>query len=334
MKTIAITGITGHLGGVIALELYARGYAIKALVRGDIPRHLEHLPVHWVRGDLDHQSALDQLVHSCDALIHCAALISINGGQQGAVHRANVEGTRHIMEAAKRAALQRIIYVSSIHAYEQIPVHEGLNEENARPSQSRFAYDRSKRDAQAIALSYASSGIDVLVVNPTSVMGPYDYKPSKLGQAILQMARGKLPFLFQGGFDFCDVRDLATAIVNGLEQGRSGQTYLLSGKWHTLSAVAMAVSEVSGKKIQPMVLPTPLGWLGLPFVQGLALVTGEEPLYTYEALVAVRDGNRHISHAKAAAELGYVPRTLQETVSDTYEWFVKNGYLAQPPSLK
>lgn len=327
MKTVALTGATGHLGGVVARELYARGYSIKALARTyDIP-NLEGIPVHWIKGDLHDQEALKHCTDGCDALIHCAAIISIDGGQQGAVHRVNVEGTRQVMDAARSAGIRRVIHVSSIHAYEQKPIHQVLDESNARPSESRFAYDRSKLASQEIALSYTAHGMEVLVVNPTSVMGPFDFKPSKLGRAIIEMATGKLPFVFSGGFDFCDVRDLAHTMVNGLDMGQSGHTYLLGGRWHSLTELTEVLGGLIGKNIKPTSVPVVFAWAGLPFIRLQAMLTRTEPLYTNEALIAVTDGNRHISSAKAIAELGYSPRPLADTLKDTYDWFLQNGYL-------
>lgn len=327
MKTIAITGATGHLGGVVARELHARGYAVKALARSDDLRCLDGIPVTWIKGDLHDHTALQSCASGCDALIHCAAIISIDGGQQGAVHRVNVEGTRQVMEAARSAGIRRVIHVSSIHAYEQKPVHQILDETSARPSESRFAYDRSKLASQELALSYTQHGMEVLVVNPTSVMGPFDFKPSKLGRDIIEMATGKLPFVFTGGFDFCDVRDLAHAMVNGLDMGRSGETYLLGGRWHSLTELTEVLGEVIGKNIKPTSVPVLFAWAGLPFIRLQAMLTRTEPLYTNEALIAVTDGNRHISSAKAIAELGYTPRPLADTLKDTYHWFLQNGYL-------
>lgn len=324
---VAITGASGHIGGLIVRELHARDYAIKALVRSTDQKSLEGLPIEYVKGDLNDPFALQQMMETCDYLIHAAAMISIDGDMNGLVHKTNVEGTRAVMDAAKAAGIKRVIHISSIHAYAQKPVHEPLDELRELVSEPTFAYDRSKRAGQEIALSYASADMEVLAVNPTSVVGPFDFKPSKLGQAIINMTSGKLPFVFAGGFDFCDVRDISHAVVNALHMGKSGDTYLLSGRWYSLSAFASILADVSGKKNNPIALPTTLAWMGLPFIKALAYITGEEPLYTNEALVAVKDGNRLINSGKAKAALNYTNRSLEESLRDTVEWFRKNGYL-------
>ena len=324
---VAITGATGHIGGVIVRELLHIGHTVKVLVRGHDNKSLNELDVEKVQGDLYDTISLKHLMESCDALIHAAALISIDGGMKGLVHRTNVEGTRHVMDAAKAAGIKRVIHISSVHAYAQHPLDEIMHEHRAPAGDDTFAYDRSKRDGQALALSYASSDMEVLVVNPTSVVGPFDFKPSKLGQAIINMSTGKLPFVFKGGFDFCDGRDVAHAIVNALTMGKSGEAYLLGGGWHSLSEFGQILSEVSNYKNKPIALPTILGWIGLPFVKILARITKSEPLYTNEALVAVSEGNRHINCAKAKTELQYSARPLRESLHDTYQWFSENGYL-------
>ena len=324
---VAITGATGHIGGLIVRELQARNYAIKALVRSTDQKSLEGLPIEYIKGDLNDQDALKQLMASCDYLIHAAAVISIDGDMKGLVHKTNVDGTRAVMEAAKAAGIKRVIHLSSVHAYHQKPIHEILDEQRELVPDPTFAYDRSKREGQQIALSYASAEMEVLAVNPTSVLGPFDFKQSKLGQAIINMHSGKLPFVFAGGFDFCDARDIAHAVVNALHQGRSGEAYLLGGSYHSLTEFATTLAEVSGKKSKPIALHPFIARLGLPFIKGLAIVTKQEPLYTNEAIVAVTDGNRHISHAKASAELNFSPRPLADSLRDTVEWFRKNGYL-------
>lgn len=324
---VAITGASGHIGGLIVRELLERKHSVKALIRGNEPKSLAGLNVEKIQGDLNDTIALNHLMKSCDALIHAAALISIDGDMKGQVHRTNVEGTRHVMDTAKAVGIKRVIHISSVHAYTQHPLDTIFDERRAPADDSTFAYDRSKRDGQAIALSYASADMEVLVVNPTSVVSPYDFKPSKLGQAIINMSTGKLPFVFKGGFDFCDGRDVAHAIVNALTMGRSGEAYLLGGGWYSLSEFGQILSEFSGHKNKPIALPTILGWIGLPFIKVFARMTKAEPLYTNEALVAVSEGHRHIVCTKAEVELQYTSRPLRESLHDTWWWFNENGYL-------
>jgi dihydroflavonol-4-reductase len=324
---VAVTGSTGHLGGALLRELYKRDYTIRALVRQEPKDWFDAIPLEFVKGDLDNQKALKELMTSCDYLIHAAGLISIHGDPDGLVHKTNVDGVKTVMEIAMSCGIKRVIHISSIHAYQQKPKYELLDEHRQKASINSFAYDRSKREGEEIALSFASDEMEVLVMNPTSLIGPFDFKPSRTGKFIINLHRGKLPFLFKGGFDFCDVRDIADAVVNSLTMGRSGESYLLSGKWNSLAFIAKLISNVSRKKIKPFVLPTFIGWLGLPLIYFHGWLTKTEPIYTNEALIAISDGNRNISSEKARKELNFKARPTEETIRDTYEWFLKNGYL-------
>ena len=323
---IAITGASGHLGAALLHELLDRQFDIKALGKDDT-RSMNGLPVEMVSGDILNTGSLKKLFAGCEALIHSAGVISVNGDPQGIVYRTNVEGTRLVMQTAEQSGIKRIIHISSIHAYQQRPSFEILDENRQLVNDHAFAYDRSKRMGQEIALSFNRQGVEVIVVNPTSIVGPFDYKPSKFGKALIDIYSGRLPFIFDGGFDFCDCRDVSRAIVNGLTMGKPGNSYLCSGKWYNLKQVVELVSVVTGKKIKPLALPYTLGKAGLPFIKLLSWITKKEPLYTEEVLEALFSGNRSISSARAMQELDYSLRPFEETIRDAFHWFENKGYL-------
>ncbi|MBS1669278.1 MAG: NAD-dependent epimerase/dehydratase family protein [Bacteroidetes bacterium] len=323
---IAITGATGHLGSAILPELIGRHYEIKALVR-ESDHTFGDLSVEIVQGDLLNQETLRQLLKDCDALIHCAAIISINGDPDGLVSKTNIEGTKLLMETAKQCKIKRVVHVSSIHAYKQKPSLEILDEQRTMVDENAFAYDRSKKAGQQIALSMNQPEMEVLVVNPTSIIGPYDYKPSKMGKVIIDLYKGKLPFVFDGGFDFCDCRDVAKAVVNAISMGKPGENYLLGGKWYSFRQLTNLLSDISGKKIRAASLPIVFGKMGLPIIHAIAWLGKSEPLYTNEALEATATGNRKINSDKAKFDLGYLPRPFEETLADTLHWFKQKSYL-------
>ena len=324
---IALTGITGHLGSAVVRELLRRQHSVRALVRSIGNKSYADLPVRECKGDLLDAASLPQFLEGADALIHCAAVISINGDPGGIVSSTNVTGTQNVLKAAAASGVRRVIHVSSIHAYQQLPQDVLLDESRATVDADAFAYDRSKLKGQQIALSMNRNGMEVLVMNPTSIIGPYDFKPSKAGKGILELIQGKQPFMLRGGFDFCDVRDVASAMVSGLTMGRGGETYLLSGKWHSLVEMTSILSEIRGKHIRVMVLPSALAGASLPLLKAVSLVSGREPVFTPEALHAVTYGNKNISSAKAETALNFQSRPLQETLFDTVEWFRQVGYL-------
>ena len=323
---VALTGAAGHLGAALLQELSKRNIPVKALIRDD-HRSLDELPVEIARGDLSQPDSLKAFMQDCDTVIHCAALISVNGDPDGLVQRTNVEGTRSVVDTALQSGIKRFIHISSIHAFQQQPSLEMLDEMRQPVNEKGFAYDRSKLAGQQIALAANDRGMEVMVMHPTSIIGPYDFKPSKMGKVLIDLYKGRLPFIFNGGFDFCDCRDVANAIVNATTMGRPGQAYLLAGKWHSLKQVAQLLSTASSKKINPLSLPPAAAKAGLPFAKLWGAIQRKEPLYTIEALDAIFNGNRFISSAKATAELNYTSRPFEETIFDSFHWFKNKGYL-------
>jgi dihydroflavonol-4-reductase len=326
---VALTGAAGHLGAAILQELAKRKIPVKALIRDNDTRACTDLPAEIVKGDMMHDGVLNDLMQDCDTVIHSAALISVNGDPKGLVHKTNVEGTRSAIDIALQSGIKRFIYISSIHAFQQKPSLELLDEQREPVNEKAFAYDRSKLAGKQIALAANNRGMEVLVVHPTSIIGPYDFKPSLMGNVIIDLYKGRLPFIFNGGFDFCDCRDVANAIVNTTMMGRPGESYLLGGKWHSLKQLAQFLSIASSKKINPVALSLFTARLGLPVVKLIGAIKKKEPLYTVEALDALFTGNRFISSEKARAELDYRNRPFEETIFDTFTWFTNKGYLDQ-----
>jgi dihydroflavonol-4-reductase len=238
-----------------------------------------------------------------------------------------VNGTKLVIDNALQAGIKRFIHISSIHAFKQQPEIEILDELAAAADEKSYAYGRSKYAGQQIALAANSKGMEVLVINPTSIIGPYDFKPSLMGKAIIDLYKRRLPFIFDGGFNYCDSRDVANGIINAVTMGKPGEVYLLAGQWHSLRELTQILSAASSKKINPVALSLSAGKLGLPFIKLLASIQRTEPLYTTEVLDALFKDNRNISSDKAKAALGYTSRPFEETIRDTFHWFKNNGYL-------
>lgn len=315
-----VTGATGHLGSNLVPLLVSRGHTVRALVRGDAP-HLEGASC--APGDVLDPPSLEAAMEGVDVVFHLAGVISVVGGMHGLVHRVNVEGTANVLAAA---AGRRVVHMSSIHAFRQDPVDEPLDE--TRPLSDRpcdHAYDRSKAEAMRLVLGTAR---DAVVVAPTSVVGPCDWRPSRMGRVLLACFRGHLPLVVGGGFDWVDVRDVAEGTLAAAEHGRAGEAYLLGGAWTSVRALADAAAEVAGVRRPWATCPTWLARTAAPAGLALARLGGFEPVFTPESIQVLATANPRIGWAKAHRDLGYEARPLPATLEDTYRWFREHGHLA------
>ena len=195
-------------------------------------------------------------------------------------------------------------------------------------------------------------GLETVILHPTAVVGPFDYKPSYFGRAMLMLGRGRIPALVKGGFDWVDARDLAFGAVQAGMKAASGERYILSGHWHSVQEVAAGVSALTGMPAPRLVVPMWLAWLAAPLIpwlgqfaplnrvisltsetvapRGATSVSGggehpSEPIYTRATLGWLRS-NPQVSNAHAACDLGYQPRPFDETLADTLIWFRDDGY--------
>lgn len=317
---VAITGGSGHVGIAVINELIHRGHQVKALAFQDV-EYFERHNIEYVKGDVNDRSAMQKLLEGCDALIHSAAVISIDGDKGGLVRKVNVDGVRNVMQTALDMNLGRVVHISSIHAYDPLPKDQELNETRNYVDDTAFSYDRSKRDGQLTVLEFVKKGLPAVIVNPTSVTGAPEHKLSFQGKAILDIYLGKIPAIFEGGYDWVDVRDVASSICNALTMGRVGENYLLSGKYYTMREIVNLVSEVKGMKIKVANVPVWTVKVGLPFVKLYAKISGKEPLYTGESIEILLHGSEAISHEKAKNELNHLPRPFKDTITDLIQWF-------------
>lgn len=322
----AVTGASGHLGANLVRALVEEGHDVAVLVRDDT-RAVEGLPVRVVRGDLFEPAALRRALDGAETVFHLAARISIDGDPGGAVRRTNVLGPREVVAACRDVGVRRLVHVSSIHALSPRPADAPVDE-GRLPSDTDAdapAYDRSKAHGEREVLDGVARGLDAVIVNPTAIIGPHDWKPSRMGRVVLALARGRMPALVDGGFDFVDARDVARGAIEAARRGRRGERYLLSGSWWSVAALAREVARISGTRPPRLVAPMALARIGAPFVEIASRLAGAEPLYTRESLRALR-GHRDVRHDKATRELGYAPRPLETTLADTLAWFGSRGW--------
>jgi len=238
----------------------------------------------------------------------------------------NIRGVENVVSACLKTGVKRLIHFSSIHAIDQRPYSEPVDESRAFAGQGHPPYDRSKAAGEKIVMDGVSRGLNTVIIAPTGIIGPFDFQPSHTGQMLLSLARGRLPVLVLGGFDWVDVRDVVAGAMYAESKAVSGSKYLLSGRWASLIELAAMVTKITRMKAPAFVCPLWLANLGVPFATTYGKLRHERPLYTRASMRAI-NSNRVISHAHAAAGLGYVPRPLEVTVADTLRWFQENRYL-------
>lgn len=326
---VVITGAAGHIGANLVRALINNGRSTRSIVHVNC-HAIDGLDTEVVRCDIRDQESLYRTFSGADVVYHLAACISLSMGDWPLVERVNVTGTRNVVEACFRAGVGRLVHFSTVHALQQEPMSTPVDE--SRPladSQHCPPYDRSKAAAEKEVWRGIEKGLNAIIINPTAIIGPYDFQPSYFGEALLSLARCKLPALVVGGFDWVDVRDVIEGAMVAERQAPTGGKYILSGHWVSMCDIAAMVAEITGMPSPRFVLPLWMARLGAPFITAFSRLNGKRPLYTAVSLRALRS-NRHISHARATSELGYQPRPFHETLVDTLRWFEDNGQLTIP----
>jgi dihydroflavonol-4-reductase len=323
---VAVTGASGHIGNCLVRQLIKRGMEVKVLVH-NFMNDLSDFNIEIIRGSLENRGSLNKLCEGTEVVFHLAARISIDRRSTYGVYNTNVEGTRNILEISQANNIRRFIHFSSIHALMNEPLSQVLNENRPLVNTADMAYEQSKADSEKLVYEAVTAGLDAVILNPTAVIGPYDFKPSYLGQALIKMYRNKLPVLVRGGYNWVDVRDVAEAAINSMQMGRTGERYILSGEWLSLKELAQLAESIGGRKIRQFIAPVWLARLGLPFIRFYAGLLNEDPLYNADSLNVLINSHRQISNEKARKELEFRPRPLRETLNDTFEWFRQNKYM-------
>jgi dihydroflavonol-4-reductase len=320
---VSITGASGHVGANLCRLLEKSGAEIKVLVHHTMNK-LPDLKVEIVNGDLFDKQSLIRLFSGADVVFHLAVQISIDSRNKSSVYKTNVEGTANVIEICKTAGVKKLVHFSTIHTLKSSGVDQEMNENNPLITQSNIVYEHSKAEAERLVLASAAEGLDAVVLNPTAIIGPDDFKPSYLGQAFIKIYKNQLPMLVPGGYDFVDVRDVAEAAISAATNGRRGERYILSGQWLSLKELSMKIGRLTGNNTPGFVAPTWLAKAGLPFIYSWAKLSDRHPLYTSESLEILKSSNRNISSQKAKNELGFAPRPIEETLRDMFRWFEEN----------
>ena len=326
---IVVTGATGHVGNVLLRSLAAEGGAeLRALVRpGGSSASIADLGVEVVEADVRRYDSLLQAFRGAEVVFHLAGIVSIAGGGFKRLKETNVGGTRNVLAACREAGVRRLIYTSSVHAFVDWPVGTCLEETTViDPLRVRAPYAKTKAEATLLVLDATKQGLDAVVVFPTGIIGPHDFRPSDTGQLVLECSRGRLKASVPGAYNFVDVRDVAQGLMAAAKKGRAGEGYILAGHEITVGDLLQSVELITG-------VPAPSLCLPLGFVRALSFlfpayywITRERPLFTTYSLDVI-SSNCFMSHEKADRELGFSPRPFRETMEDTLRWFRGQGSL-------
>jgi len=322
---ILITGAGGHIGNVLAKLLYEKGHKdLRFLaMEGEDISYVERFAKEVVRGDVRDILTVQKAVTGCDYVFHLAGLVKISGVRKKLIYDINVGGTKNVVQACLEKDVKRLLYVSSVHALVE-PKDAFVTE--ALPSDVHTLkghYARSKALATMAVLNGLQKGLDAVIVFPSGVIGPDDYKTSYTGNALEGYINSdKIQYFFDGAYDFVDVRDAADGIYKAFKKGEKGQGYILSGSIASLEDFMTHVEAVTGKPVKKRKISRALVKLAAFFAPVYYAVLGKKPVLSKYS-VDVLFSNCNISHEKAKKKLGYAPRPLSETIRDIVRWRLK-----------
>jgi len=324
MKPTLVTGATGFVGWHVARQLLDRGEAVRALARD--PSKLQELDGgEPVRGDLRDADSLKRAVEGCGVVYHVAADYRLWTRDPQDMFRSNVEGTRNLLDAARRAGVERVVYTSTVGCVGFVP--NGLGDEDSTVSRADMTgpYKFSKWDAEQVAIKFAAEGFPVVIVNPTAPVGDHDFKPTPTGKIVVDFVRGAIPAFLDTGLNVVDVRDVAAGHLAACERGRPGERYILGAENLTPEKILGTLAEAVGKPAPRMRVPYAVAYAAGAVSTGWANLTGKEPVAPLDGVRMARK-KMWVRHDKAARELGYAPRPAAVALGRAVEWFRANGY--------
>ncbi len=329
---IFITGATGFVGANLTRLLLDRGHPIRALARpsSDLANLRElidqDLDLEIVRGDLTDPDLVDKM-QGCRYCFHVAAHYSLWQRDRSQLHASNVLGTRNILAAAQKAGVERTVYTSSVAAI-GVPSDGSLGTEQYQSPPEKLIgdYKKSKYWAEQEAIQAAQAGQNVVIVNPSTPIGPHDIKPTPTGDIILRFLHRKMPAYVETGLNLIDVRDVAQGHLLALEKGQAGQRYILGHQNTSLKQLLELLSDITGlpapKTTVPLWLPLGVAWME----EKVLAKIGYQPTVPIDG-VRMSAQEMYYDPSKAVQELGLPQFPIRDAVADAVEWFQRNGYV-------
>jgi len=330
---VLVTGASGFVGAAVAAVFRREGFPVRVLVRSSSPRtNIDPADEVFV-GDMRDRASVTAALQGVRYLIHVAADYRLWAPSPDDILRANVDGTRIVMEEALRAGVERVVYTSSVATFDLRG--GGIADETRQlPANAAVgAYKRSKVLAENIVIDMvAQQGLPAVIVNPSTPIGPRDVRPTPTGRIIIEAASGRMPAFVETGLNFAHVEDVAEGHLAALRRGTIGERYILGGENVTLRQVLTDIAWIVGGRPPLMRLPRAAIY---PFAYGAELAarfTGREPFATVDGLRMARY-TMHFDDRKARSELGYTSRPYREGLAEAIEWFIAAGYMKRPRTM-
>lgn len=327
--TTLVTGATGFVGSHVARQLVGTGCHVRVLVRpGSTSPLLDGMPVERAEGDLRDPVSLDRAMKGVRRVFHVAADYRLWARDPKELYESNVEGTRRLFEIAGNAGVERVVYTSTV-ATVAVPQHgAGLpNEEtHATLDQMIGHYKRSKFLAELEAMKAAGAGLPVVIVNPTTPVGPGDWKPTPTGRIILDFLNGKMPAYVDTGLNLAPVEDVAAGHLLAAEKGRIGERYILGGRNMTLKEILDALSFITGRRAPRVRLPHFVALVAAYSDQLISRLVGRDPQIPLEGVKMARH-RMFVQSDKAEKELGYKSGPVEPALARAVNWYQQHGYI-------
>ncbi|MBI1735304.1 MAG: NAD-dependent epimerase/dehydratase family protein [Candidatus Rokubacteria bacterium] len=323
-----VTGGTGFVGANVVRELLREGASVRVLVRPASDRRaLANLAVELTEGDLTDRRSLERAVAGVATVYHVAADYRLWARDPRELYRANVDGTRSVLEAAGAAGARRIVYTSTVGAL-GIPQDgtPGTEETPVSLADMVGAYKASKFLAEQAALELARRGLPVVIVNPSAPIGPWDVKPTPTGQMVVDFLAGRMFATLDTGLNIVHVRDVARGHLLAATRGRVGDRYILGHANLSLVAIGRLLAEITGRRAPWLRVPYALAWCGAACMEAAARVSGRPPRVPLTAVRMARK-RMYFSPAKAVRELGLPQTDVREALHDAARWFADHGYV-------
>jgi dihydroflavonol-4-reductase len=328
MKTL-VTGATGFLGSHVARQLAARGERVRVLVRPTSDtRAIDGLEAERFSGDLRDASSLDGALAGVTRVFHVAADYRLWARNPRDIYESNVMGTRNLLEAASRTGVEKFVYTSTV-ATIAVPRKDGLPDESTRSSLEEMIghYKRSKFEAEQCAMRAAEAGLPVVIVNPTTPVGPGDWKPTPTGKIIVDFLNGRMPGYVNTGLNFVPVEDCAAGHLLAAESGRIGERYISGGRNLTLKEMLDMLAAISGLPAPRWKFPHALAYVAACVDTLVSGALRREPQIPLEGVRMARH-KMFVDASKATRDLGFSPGPIEGALERAVRWYEANGYVA------